>query len=73
MEQSSSVLQGHPIVSGRPSRSYAADRVCAEDECITRLSIYNPGKFCGAHGDDPRRKVQTMKNHHIGRGYKRAV
>ena len=34
---------------GRPSRTFARGRVCAEDECGTRLSIYNEGRFCSRH------------------------
>ena len=32
--------------TGRPSRTFARGRVCAEERCETRLSIYNEGKFC---------------------------
>jgi hypothetical protein len=33
-----------------PNRSYGAGRVCAAGRCATRLSIYNPGRFCWRHG-----------------------
>lgn len=33
----------------RPSRRYAAGRVCAAQACGTRLSIYNPDDLCWRH------------------------
>jgi len=30
-------------------KRFAVDRVCANDECTTRLSIYNDGEFCARH------------------------
>jgi hypothetical protein len=33
----------------RPSRTYEVHRVCAVPECKTRLSIYNPERFCWPH------------------------
>ncbi|HAM03524.1 MAG TPA: hypothetical protein DCQ30_15065 [Acidimicrobiaceae bacterium] len=35
--------------TGRPSRTFARGRVCAEDGCGTRLSIYNEGHYCSQH------------------------
>lgn len=35
--------------TGRPSRTFPRGRVCAEDGCETRLSIYNEGRFCCSH------------------------
>lgn len=35
--------------SDRPSRSFGKDRVCGEEGCDTKLSRYNPGKFCYQH------------------------
>lgn len=32
-----------PSVRARPGR------ICREDECETRLSIYNDGSFCSVH------------------------
>ena len=34
----------------RPSRMYAAGRICARGGCETRLSIYNPDGRCSIHG-----------------------
>lgn len=43
-------VDGHPITgSDRPSRSFDKDRVCAQDGCATRLSVYNDGRFCYQH------------------------
>jgi hypothetical protein len=33
----------------KPNRQYASDRVCAEEGCSTRLSIYNKWQFCWQH------------------------
>jgi hypothetical protein len=33
----------------RPSRRFAADRICREPGCETHLSIYNNGKYCSSH------------------------
>ena len=33
----------------RPSRTFASGRVCREDECKTKLSIYNESDFCFLH------------------------
>lgn len=40
-----SAFTGH----GRPSKTFARGRVCGEDGCETRLSIYNEGHFCYQH------------------------
>ena len=40
-----SLFNGH----GRPSRSFARDRICGHDECETQLSIYNEGDYCYLH------------------------
>lgn len=34
---------------GKPARTFPRGRVCAEDGCGTRLSIYNDGRFCSQH------------------------
>jgi len=33
----------------RPSRAFARGRVCREPGCVTRLSIYNGGRYCSEH------------------------
>ena len=35
--------------TGRPSRTFPRGRVCANDECETRLSIYNDSAYCSNH------------------------
>ena len=44
-------IVGHPLGTGndRPSKAFRKGRVCSEDGCGTRLSLYNPGKFCALH------------------------
>lgn len=34
---------------GRPKRTYPARRLCAEMDCDTVLSVYNPTRFCAQH------------------------
>ncbi|HTZ09064.1 MAG TPA: hypothetical protein VMB72_08320 [Acidimicrobiales bacterium] len=34
---------------GRPSRTFARGRVCAEPGCETKLSIYNDDEYCSLH------------------------
>ncbi len=33
----------------RRNRQWTSGRVCAEDGCVTRLSIYNRSTYCWAH------------------------
>ncbi len=44
-------MSGSAFGSGseRPSKAFKANRLCAEDGCQTKLSIYNSGKFCYQH------------------------
>lgn len=43
-------VQGTPFRgSDRPSRSFGTGRICREDGCGTRLSMYNSGKYCYEH------------------------
>lgn len=43
-------LKGNKITGGvGPSRTYAEGRVCAQDECETKLSQYNRREFCFSH------------------------
>jgi hypothetical protein len=58
MSESDGAVGGTRITSiDRPSRRYAAGRVCLEPGCGTRLSIYNNGKFCYTH--EPRTVPRT--------------
>ncbi|HUI04403.1 MAG TPA: hypothetical protein VLZ77_12730 [Acidimicrobiales bacterium] len=45
-----------------PIRSYAADRVCAQEGCTTRLSVYNGSDRCAAH-DFHVEAVRGMPHH----------
>ena len=43
-------LRGTPVRPlPRRNRVWVAGRVCAEEGCITQLSIYNRSEFCWAH------------------------
>lgn len=33
----------------RPSRTYAAGRVCKRNGCYTKISIYNRREYCNIH------------------------
>jgi hypothetical protein len=44
-------VAGEPLVGYRRTpRTFRADRVCEASGCTTRLSIYNDGSVCSAHG-----------------------
>jgi len=47
----SDAIVGHPLGTGadRPSKKFGKDRTCKQEGCGTRLSLYNPGKFCSLH------------------------
>jgi hypothetical protein len=50
MRESVHYLRGDRVGRApRPSRTYQARRVCASGECGTKLSIYNPERFCSQH------------------------
>ncbi len=33
----------------RRNRTWSTGRVCAQEGCVTRISIYNRAKYCWAH------------------------
>ena len=46
----SEALVGSRLHGGmRPSRSYQRGRVCQEEGCSTKISIYNRRDYCNAH------------------------
>lgn len=46
----SEALGGIRLQGGvRPSRSYQGGRVCRQDGCSTKISIYNRRDYCNAH------------------------
>ncbi len=47
--------------TGRPSRTFPRGRVCAEEECETRLSIYNDGRFCSRHAPQAAPRMRGRK------------
>jgi hypothetical protein len=43
-------LSGERVISASTqSRTYAPGRICNEDGCKTRLSIYNESDYCSLH------------------------
>jgi len=43
-------LRGAPVRAlPRRNRVWSPGRQCAEDGCITEISIYNKSKYCWAH------------------------
>lgn len=47
--------------TGRPSRTFARGRVCAEEDCDTRLSIYNEGRYCSRHSPQAAPRMRGRK------------
>ncbi len=48
-EQSGGIRASMVKELGRPNVVYGRGRVCAADECETRISMYNKASFCYAH------------------------
>lgn len=43
-------LSGDRIIgASTQSRQFPRGRICAEDDCTTRLSIYNESEYCSLH------------------------
>jgi hypothetical protein len=50
MREDSLTMRGATVRSlPRPNRVWAHGRTCAEEGCITQISIYNKSKYCWAH------------------------
>jgi hypothetical protein len=47
--------------NSRPSRTFPDGRVCAEDGCATKLSIYNDGDFCYLHEPEMAPRLRGKK------------
>jgi hypothetical protein len=43
------MVRGISISRTERIRTYASDRICAFEGCLTVLSIYNPSRYCGLH------------------------
>jgi hypothetical protein len=55
----------------RPPRRFAQGRVCGNDHCVTRLSIYNSGYLCTLHAPfvTPRmrgRRIVSLRAEDLG-------
>jgi hypothetical protein len=46
---------------GKPSRTFPEGRVCAEDGCETKLSIYNEGAYCCLHEPESTPRLRGKK------------
>lgn len=44
-----------------PNSVYKGVRYCAEDHCITRLCMYNPGPFCFCHTRIRKRRLEQRR------------
>ena len=40
---------GRKLLGGEPLDTFPEGRVCAADDCSTKLSQYNPSPLCGEH------------------------
>jgi len=50
MREATTYVRGERVDrTPRPGRTYPPGRVCAAPTCRTRLSIYNPERFCWSH------------------------
>lgn len=50
MREESLSLKGAPVRSLPPrNRVWGGGRVCAQEGCITKLSIYNRSSYCWTH------------------------
>lgn len=60
-------LSGYRLgYSPRALRQYAAGRICAEPDCITRLSVYNAQDRCAVHKrptKPPRNRARRVVTH----------
>jgi hypothetical protein len=47
----------------RPSQQFGTGRVCADDGCDTRLSLYNDGEWCALHApmEVPRMRGKVLE------------
>lgn len=46
--------------SKKASKDYGDDRYCQQPMCDTKLSRYNPGRFCSAHEGNRDAKEQSL-------------
>lgn len=50
-----------PLRHGAPLDTFAQHRICKRDDCMARLSRYNPSDMCGEHRgwrDQPQRRAR---------------
>ena len=49
----------------QPSPQYQSGRVCENDECGTKLSIYNSNNFCNTHVPTKFPRVRGYSKHFV--------
>jgi hypothetical protein len=50
MKDDTLIMRGAPVRPlPRPNRLWSSGRVCSEEGCVTRLSIYNKTTLCWQH------------------------
>jgi hypothetical protein len=49
MSDSQMIRGSRPKELPRPNRTYGDGRVCAEEGCDTRISVYNRSNYCWVH------------------------
>jgi hypothetical protein len=49
MSDAQMIRGSRPRELPRPNRTYGEGRVCAEEGCDTRISVYNRSEYCWAH------------------------
>ena len=54
-------IAGDPIGSHNRPVQFGSGRVCGEDDCATRRSIYNADPFCSVHGGRPHLKSPSTR------------
>jgi hypothetical protein len=49
MSDQTTITGSRPRELPRPNRTYGQGRVCADEGCQTRLSMYNKSTYCWQH------------------------
>jgi hypothetical protein len=59
-------LRAIPVGPNAASRTYDEGRTCADERCVTRLSVYNPSDRCWQH-EEPHTYVMRLPRRRRGR------
>ncbi|HEV8572186.1 MAG TPA: hypothetical protein VGR49_03925 [Actinomycetota bacterium] len=49
MNETAAIKGSRPRELPRPNRTYKTGRVCAQEGCETRISMYNKAPYCWTH------------------------